>query len=57
MKTTRRAWTPTLTLAGLFEEQHQFFDALAAYELINQTESSPEIRKKIESLHLRILND
>ena len=57
MKTTRRAWTPTMTLAGLFEEQHQFFDALATYELINQTESSPEIRKKIESIHLRILSD
>lgn len=57
MKISRRAWTPTMTLAGLFEEQHQFFDALATYELISQTDSSPEIRKKIESLHLRILND
>ena len=57
MKTTRRAWTPTMTLAGLFEEQHQFFDALATYELISQTESSPEIRKRIEALHLRILNE
>ncbi|MDZ4122251.1 MAG: hypothetical protein U1C33_07500 [Candidatus Cloacimonadaceae bacterium] len=52
-----RNWNPTVTLAKLFEEQNQFFDALAAYELIEQTESSPAIREKIESLHLRILSD
>ena len=52
-----RNWNPTVTLAKLFEEQNQFFDALAAYELIEQTDSSPAIREKIESLHLRILSD
>ncbi|HNX37343.1 MAG TPA: hypothetical protein PL124_03490 [Candidatus Cloacimonadota bacterium] len=52
-----RSWQPTLTLAKLFEEQNQFFDALAAYELIGQNDSSPTVREKIESLHLRILND
>lgn len=52
-----RSWNPTITLARLFEEQNQFYDALAAYELIDQTESSPAIREKIEALHLRILSD
>ena len=52
-----RNWNPTITLAKLFEDQYQFFDALAAYELIDQTESSPAIREKIEALHLRILTD
>ena len=52
-----RNWNPTITLAKLFEDQYQFFDALAAYELIDQNESSPAIREKIESLHLRILSD
>ncbi len=52
-----RTWQPTLTLAKLFEEQNQFFDALAAYELIGQNDSSPIVREKIEALHLRILND
>nr|MDK2851437.1 hypothetical protein [Candidatus Cloacimonadota bacterium] len=50
-------WTPTITLAKLFEEQNQFFDALATYELIAQNDSSPAIREKIEALHARILND
>jgi len=50
-------WTPTITLAKLFEEQNQFFDALATYELIAQNDASPAIREKIESLHARILND
>jgi len=57
MKTTGRHWTPTLTLARLFEEQNQFFDALAAYELISQTDSSAAVRENIEALHIRILND
>ncbi len=57
MKPNGRSWTPTLTLAKLFEEQSQFFDALAAYELISQTDASPEIRERIEALHLRILSD
>ena len=52
-----RSWQPTLTLAKLFEEQNQFFDALAAYELISQNDSSPGIREKIESLQFRILSD
>jgi len=52
-----RSWNPTITLAKLYEEQNQFFDALAAYELIDQTESSPAIREKIEALHMRILSD
>lgn len=52
-----RTWQPTLTLAKLFEEQNQFFDALAAYELIGQNDSSPAVREKIEALHIRILND
>lgn len=57
MKTNKRSWMPTPTLASLYEEQDQFYDALAAYELINQTDSSAAIREKIEALHLRILND
>jgi len=58
MKTSNgRAWQPTLTLAKLFEEQNQFFDALAAYELIGQNDSSPAVREKIEALHIRILSD
>ncbi|HNV63330.1 MAG TPA: hypothetical protein PKN54_10365, partial [Candidatus Cloacimonas acidaminovorans] len=44
-------------LARLFEEQNQFYDALAAYELISQNDPSPELRERIEDLHLRILND
>lgn len=52
-----RSWSPTSTLARLFEEQSQFFDALAAYEMIDQNESSPQVREKIEALHLRILSD
>ena len=50
-------WKPTLTLAKLFEEQNQFYDALAAYEIISQTDSSPAIRQKIEALQNRILSD
>lgn len=57
MKTPGLSWTPTVTLAKLFEEQSQFFDALATYELIAQTDASPAIREKIEDLHARILND
>jgi len=57
MKNIGRSWAPTITLAKLFEEQNQFFDALAAYEMINQTDSSPEVRERIEALHMRILND
>ncbi len=57
MKTLGLNWTPTVTLAKLFEEQNQFFDALATYELIAQTDASPAIRQKIEDLHARILND
>lgn len=57
MKFSGRSWQPTITLAKLFEEQNQFFDALAAYELISQSESSPAVRERIEALHLRILND
>ncbi|MCB5263008.1 MAG: hypothetical protein LHW64_07350 [Candidatus Cloacimonetes bacterium] len=57
MKTLEPSWTPTVTLAKLFEEQNQFFDALATYELIAQTDASPAIREKIEDLHARILND
>jgi hypothetical protein len=57
MKLPGPGWTPTVTLAKLFEEQNQFFDALATYELIAQNDSSPAIREKIEALHARILND
>lgn len=57
MKSNGRSWQPTLTLAKLFEEQNQFFDALAAYELISQSDTSPEVRERIEALHLRILSD
>ena len=52
-----RNWQPTLTLARLFEEQNQFFDALAAYELISQHDESQAVREKIEALHMRILSD
>lgn len=57
MKIPQYSWTPTVTLAQLFEEQNQFYDALATYELIAQNDSSPAIREKIEALHARILND
>ena len=57
MKTNDQSWKPTLILAKLFEEQNQFYEALAAYEVISQNESSPEFREKIEELYLRILND
>lgn len=57
MKMNGKPWTPTITLAKLFEEQNQFYDALAAYELISQTDSSSQVRERIESLHIRILND
>lgn len=57
MKISGTSWTPTVTLAKLFEEQNQFFDALAAYELIAQNDSSPAVRERIEALHARILND
>lgn len=57
MKLPGPGWTPTVTLAKLFEEQNQFFDALATYELIAQNDSSPAVREKIEALHARILND
>ena len=57
MKIPVTNWNPTVTLAKLFEEQNQFFDALATYELIAQNDSSPAIREKIEALHARILND
>ncbi len=55
--TPKPAWLPTVTLAKLFEEQNQFFDALASYEIISHHDSSPEIRKKIEELQHRILTD
>lgn len=55
--TNNRSWVPTLTLAKLFEEQNQFYDALSAYELISQTDSSPAIRQKIEALQMRILSE
>lgn len=54
---TNQNWKPTLTLAKLFEEQNQFYDALAIYEIIGQTDASSDIRQKIESLQGRILND
>ncbi|MDD4034152.1 MAG: hypothetical protein PHO16_01920 [Candidatus Cloacimonetes bacterium] len=57
MKIPGTSWNPTVTLAKLFEEQNQFFDALATYEMIAQNDSSPAIREKIEALHARILND
>jgi hypothetical protein len=50
-------WKPTLTLARLYEQQNQFYDALAIYELLSQTDDSPAIREKIEALHGRILSD
>ena len=55
--TTNRSWVPTLTLAKLFEEQNQFYDALSAYELISQTDASPALRQKIEAIQLRILSE
>ncbi len=57
MKNSSRGWAPTITLAKLFEEQNQFFEALAAYELISQSDSSPVVREHIEALQLRILSD
>ncbi len=55
--TTNTNWKPTLTLAKLFEEQNQFYDALAIYEILGQSDSSPLIREKIETLQSRILSD
>lgn len=57
MKAQGPNWNPTVTLAKLFEEQNQFFDALATYELIAQNDASPAIREKIEALHARILSE
>jgi len=57
MKNNSSGWAPTITLAKLFEEQNQFFDALSAYEMISQTDSSAAVRESIEALHQRILND
>lgn len=55
--TTNTNWKPTLTLAKLFEEQNQFYDALAIYEILGQSDNSPLIREKIETLQSRILSD
>jgi hypothetical protein len=55
--TTGPGWKPTLTLARLFEQQNQFYDALAIYELLSQTNDSPSIREKIEALQGRIMSD
>jgi len=55
--TTNQTWKPTLTMAKLYEEQNQFYDALAIYEIISQTDTSPEVREKIELLQTRILHD
>lgn len=55
--TTNPTWKPTLTMAKLFEEQNQFYDALAIYEIISQSDDSPQVREKIESLQSRILQD
>ena len=57
MKNNSSGWAPTITLAKLFEEQNQFFEALSAYEMISQTDSSAAVRESIEALHQRILND
>ncbi len=46
MKTNGSGWQPTLTLARLFEEQYQFIDALAAYELIGQTDPPPSFGRR-----------
>lgn len=54
---TNQGWKPTLTLARLFEQQNQFYDALAIYELLSQSDDSPAIREKIENLQSRILSD
>lgn len=50
-------WKPTMTMAKLFEMQNQFYDALVIYEIISQTDESPQVREKIEALQARILND
>ncbi|MDD3632558.1 MAG: hypothetical protein PHY63_03805 [Candidatus Cloacimonetes bacterium] len=57
MKNNNTSWRPTLTLAKLFEEQQQFYEALAIYELIYQTNKSPAIQQHIEDMHSRILNN
>ena len=51
------AWKPTLTMAKLFEMQNQYYDALVIYEIISQTDDSPQVREKIADLQARILND
>lgn len=51
------AWKPTLTMAKLFEMQNQYYDALVIYEIISQTDDSPQVREKITDLQARILND
>ncbi|MFO7659896.1 MAG: hypothetical protein R6V77_03185, partial [Candidatus Cloacimonadaceae bacterium] len=50
-------WKPTITMAKLFEMQNQFYDALVIYEIISQTDESPQVREKIEALQARILHD
>lgn len=56
-ETDNPTWKPTMTLARLFEEQNQFYDALAIYEILSQTDQSPDLREKIDALQKRILDD
>jgi hypothetical protein len=48
---------PTWTLARLYEEQQQYLDALAAYELLRKTNPDPQVDEAIERLLKKILID
>jgi hypothetical protein len=46
---------PTLTMAQLYEQQNQLFDALAVYESLEEAQADPEVRDRIDRLQDRIM--
>jgi hypothetical protein len=55
MSGNRQALPPTWTLARLYEDQLQYMDALAAYELIRKSNPDPQVDEAIERLLHKIL--
>jgi hypothetical protein len=55
MSGDRQTLPPTWTLARLYEEQNQYMDALAAYELIRKTNPDSQVDEAIERLLQKIL--
>jgi hypothetical protein len=55
MSGNRQTLPPTWTLARLYEDQQQYMDALAAYELIRKSNPDPEVDEAIERLLRKIL--